>query len=76
MCNKNISQIVLNCYWKYSQILSYLRLYRNMYSHAMLTNDCHHIVNLTITRGENPYAQKRNCVHIQKSAKNEICVFL
>jgi len=25
-------------------------------------------------RGVAPYTQKRNCVHIKKSAKNEICV--
>jgi len=49
MCNKNISQIVLNCYWKHSQILSYYRFYGNMYSRAILTNFRHHIVNLTIT---------------------------
>ena len=49
MCNKNISQIVLNCYKKHSQILSYHRLYGNTYSHAILTNLCHHIVHLTST---------------------------
>ena len=49
MCNKNISEIVQHCYWKNSQILSYHRFYGNMYSHAILTNCRHHIVNLTIT---------------------------